>query len=68
LRGFCAGKISPCDFSTYICYTGRCKTNYVPTERRDFKPVENKTYTSFDFSKEASYDSVKQEALAFRQG
>jgi len=30
--------------------------------------VENKTYTSFDFSKEASYDSVKQEALAFRQG
>ena len=51
-----------------ILHAGRCKTNYVPTERRDFKPVENKTYTSFDFSKEASYDSVKQEALAFRQG
>lgn len=51
-----------------ILHVGRCKTNYVPTERRDFKPVENKTTASFDLSKGVSYDSAKQEALAFRQG
>jgi putative transposase len=42
-----------------ILYAGRCKMNYIPTERRDFKPVENKTSASFDKSKVVSYDSVK---------
>ena len=51
-----------------ILHVGRCKTNYVPMERRDFKPVENKTTASFDLSKGVSYDSAKQEALAFRRG
>jgi len=30
--------------------------------------VENKTSASFDLSRGVSYGSVKQEALAFRQG
>ena len=51
-----------------ILHAGRCKINYVPTERRDFKPVENKTSASFDLSRGVSYGSVKQEAPAFRQG
>ena len=51
-----------------ILHAGRCKTNYIPTERRDFKPVENKTSASFDLSRGVSYGSVKQEAPAFRQG
>jgi len=51
-----------------ILHAGRCKINYVPTERRDFKPVENKTSASFDLSRGVSYGSAKQEAPAFRQG
>ena len=51
-----------------ILHAGRCKTNYIPTERRDFKPVENKTSVNFDLSKFVSYDSMKQEAQVFRLG
>jgi len=50
-----------------ILHAGRCKTNYIPTERRKFKPVENKTSATIDLSKVVSYDSVKQEALSFRR-
>lgn len=46
-----------------ILHAGRCKTNYVPTERREFKPVENKASVSLDLSRFVSYDFVKQEAL-----
>ncbi len=51
-----------------ILHAGRCKTNYVPTERRNFKPVENKTSAEFNLLNSVSYDSVKQEALSFRRG
>ena len=51
-----------------ILHAGRCKTKYVPTERRDSKPVENKTSATIDLSKVVSYDSMKQEALSFRRG
>ena len=51
-----------------ILHAGRCKTNYITTERRDFKPVENKTSAEFNLLNSVSYDSVKQEAPAFRQG
>jgi len=46
-----------------ILHAGRCKTNYVPTGRREFKPVENKASVSLDLSRFVSYDSMKQEAL-----
>ena len=51
-----------------ILHAGRCKTKYVPTGCRDFKPVENKTSATIDLSKVVSYDSMKQEALSFRRG
>jgi len=51
-----------------ILHAGRCKTNYVPTGRREFKPVENKASVSLDLSRFVSYDSMKQEAQVFRLG
>ena len=50
-----------------ILHAGRCKTNYIPMERRNFKPVENKTSATIDSSKVVSYDSMKQEVLVFKQ-
>ena len=44
-----------------ILHAGRCKTKYVPTGCRDFKPAENKTSATIDLSKVVSYDSMKQE-------
>lgn len=51
-----------------ILHAGRCKMKYIPTERREFKPVENKTSATIDLSKVVSYDSVKQEAPSFMKG
>jgi len=51
-----------------ILHAGRCKMKYVPMERREFKPVENKTSAPFDLSRVVSYNSVKQEAPSFMKG
>jgi putative transposase len=49
-----------------IMYLGQCRLKYIPTERRESKPVKN--LTSANPSLGSKFHSTKQEALVEKQG